>query len=641
MRLRFSLLILLLLIAAAYLPGLSGSFVFDDYQNVVRNQAILIDDLSTDSLLRAARSSGAGPTGRPVAQLSFALNHYFLGDAPLGYKAVNLVLHCINSLLLFWIALRSLQLAASSRSEQQNRTTALFFAALWALHPLNVSTVLYVVQRMTILAASFTLLTLLFYLHVRPKLGSLSPLRLVLWLAVLAMSMLLGVYAKESAVLAPGFVLLLEYLVFGFSHSDERWRMAVRVLFLAVFLVPASWLIGKIVADPGWLLRLHTGRDYQLADYLLTQSRVLWFYLSSLVAPNLAELGLHHDDFLMSSSLTEPASTLPAVFGHAFLIGLAWWGRHRCRPLSFGIAWFYVGHLLESTILGLSLVFEHRNYLPSLGPLFVATWALSTPMLRRGLRSALMIGSIGLLFSMTVIRSHEWGDHLGFSLRQAEKHPLSVRANFDAGRSLSIISVEHPELVPEYAGQAIQYFQRAADAPIKLPEPYLAAYQLASYVPVEIPADFYGRFKQVLRYELPPNNVFYLFSDLRKLTSGERETLTLAQVLALFEAAEENPRLQGVNRGHMLANFALLLREQGLDRQQALSLAEEAIRYAPGFIDNRLLAAWLALELGDADKAARFVAEVESMDRFDVFSEEIAELRTYLPAGRASETAGY
>lgn len=635
MRTSISIFLLLLIVAAAYLPGLSGNYVFDDYQNVVYNQAIRIDDLGPDSLLRAARSSGAGPTGRPVAQLSFALNHYFLGEAPFGYKAVNLVMHCINVLLVFWIALRVQQLAFPGSSQAKNRTAALFLAALWGLHPLNVSTVLYVVQRMTILAASFTLLTLVLYLQVRPKLGTLSPFRLILWLAVLASSTLLAVCSKENAVLIPGFVLLLEYLVFGFYHGNARWQMAIRGLFLAVFFVPACWLIGKIVLDPGWLLWLHSGRDYQLADYLLTQSRVQWFYLGSIIAPNLAELGLHHDDFVMSTSLTEPASTLPALFGHALLLGLAWGLRHRCRPLSFGIAWFYVGHLIESTILGLIPVFEHRNYLPSLGPLFVTAWALSSLTLKERLRNGVMLTILVVLFALTAIRSQEWGDYLGFSLRQAEKHPLSVRANFDAGRTLSIISIEHPELAPEYAGQAIQYFQRAADAPIKLPEPYLAAYQLASHVPVEVPGDFYARFEQVLRHERPPNNVFYLFSDLRKLPSGERKTLSLAQVLALFEAAKQNPRLHGASRGHMLANFSLLLKEHGLDRQLALSLAEEAIRYAPGFIDNRLLAAGLALEVGDAEKAARFVTEIESLDRFHVFSEEIAELRMHLPPGMA------
>lgn len=635
MQKRFLLLALLALISIVYLPGLSGNFVFDDYQNVVRNQAILIDDLSTDSLLRAAHSSGAGPTGRPVAQLSFALNHYFLGDAPVGYKAANLVLHCINVLLVLLIALRAQQLTFPSRSQVQNWTAALFLAALWGLHPLNVSTVLYVVQRMTILAASFTLLTLVLYLQVRPKLGKLSPVGLFLWLAALASSSLLGVYSKENAVLIPGFVLLLEYLVFGFSHRDGRWQMAIRALFLAVFFVPACWLIGKIMADPDWLLWLHVDRDYQLADYLLTQSRVQWFYLSSIVAPNLAELGLYHDDFVMSHSLTEPASTLPALLGHVLLICLAWGLRHRCKPLSFGIAWFYVGHLIESTILGLIPVFEHRNYLPSLGPLFIVAWLLSNLKLRERLSKGVMLAVLVLFFALTAIRAQEWGDYLGFSLRQAEKHPFSVRANFDAGRTLAIISIEHPDLAPVYAGQAMKFFQRAADANVKLPEPYLAAYQLASYVPVDVPADFYSRFAQVLRNERPPNNVFYLFSDLRKLTSGERKTLNLSQVLALFEAAKQNQRLQGASRGHMLANFALLLKEQGLNRQQALSLAEEAIRYAPGFIDNRLLAAWLALEVGDADKAARFISEVENMDRFHVFTEEIAELRTHLSANLA------
>ena len=377
-----------------------------------------------------------------------------------------------------------------------------------------------------------------------------------------------------------------------------------------------------------------------VGDYFLTQSRILWLYLKWLFVPNILELGLYHDDFAMSRGLLDPVSSLLALIGHLLLLSIAWWARARYRVVTFGILWFYVGHLLESTVLPLMLIFEHRNYLPSLGPIVVAVWLVAQFDLSVRARSMALVLALAVMFSLTTLRAQEWGDLLGFSVRQAEKHPQSVRANFDAGRTLGLVVGNHPELAAEYGPRSMVYFERAALASEKLPEPYLAAFQLASHIDVDVPSGFLGQLENVLRNERPPNNVFYLFSGLRDIYFNPKNKLTVEDGVALFEAARENSRLGGVSRGHMLASYALFMRDHGLDNHKAQALAEEAAIWAPGFIDNRILAAWLSYENGDIERAKRYVKEVEAADRFHVLAEDIRQLRQTLEQPETSNLEG-
>lgn len=624
------MLLISVLTVFAYWPGLSGSFVFDDYQNIVHNQSLALNELKLDGLVRAALSSGAGPTGRPIAQVSFALNHYLGAIDPWGYKLANVLIHALNGILVFVLASRLAALYEPATPRRIALAFGLALALLWALHPLNVSTVLYVVQRMTSLSATFTLLALVVYVEFRVRLSALSPVQGIAWLALLVFLMLGGVYAKENAALTPYFILLVEFLVFRFECNIAWKQRCIRGGFAALFFIPVALLIGKIASDQDWVVRMHAGRDYLLADYLLSQGRVLWFYLRSILVPNIAELGLHHDDFIMSEGLFSPLITAFALLGHALMLGIAWWARKHYRVVTFGILWFYVGHLLESTIIPLILVFEHRNYLPSLGPLAIVVWGILQTKISERYKLIALSLVLALAFSLTMLRTQEWGDFLGFPLRQAEKHPGSVRANFDAGRTLGLLAAEHPDLAEEYGPRAMDYFRRSADAPLKLPEPYMAAFQLASYIDVAVPDNFLQRLATVLRSEQPPNNVFYLFSGLRDLYFNERKPLSVEDGVLLFEAARDNPRLLGNSRGHMLSSYALFMRDHELDNHKAQMLAEEATRFAPGFLDNRILAGWLSYENGDFAKARQYLAEAEAGDRFRVLNQDIEKLRSAL-----------
>ncbi|MBK8894755.1 MAG: hypothetical protein IPN64_12105 [Propionivibrio sp.] len=107
-------------------------------------------------------------------------------------------------------------------------------------------------------------------------------------------------------------------------------------------------------------------RDFSLGERLLTEARVLWFYLHMIVLPNLGEMGLHHDDFLISRGPLSPGPPCLPRPGYSCLRGERLRTAQQTADSHFRHAFFFVGHAMESTIIPLELVLEHRNYLPML-----------------------------------------------------------------------------------------------------------------------------------------------------------------------------------------------------------------------------------------------------------------------------------
>lgn len=153
----FYLLVVLTIIA--YIPGLSGPFLYDDFANL----QILSNSFSSNiSNIRDILSSGiSSEIGRPIAILSFMLQPQSFPDSALTYKAINLLIHLINGYLVF--ILSSLLYQNLNQNSKNKQLFALLSTALWLLHPLFVSTTLYVIQRMTQLSFLFSVITLIYF----------------------------------------------------------------------------------------------------------------------------------------------------------------------------------------------------------------------------------------------------------------------------------------------------------------------------------------------------------------------------------------------------------------------------------------------------------------------------------------------
>lgn len=425
----FSLLLFLLTLALFW-PGTSGGFLFDDYPNIVTNAHVQLHQLTAPALLEASRAYSGGT--RQLAMLSFALNAYWAGTDPWAYKVTGLLVHALNAVLVYWLLLRLLALGTRIAPSHRPRA-ALAVALIWAVHPLQVSTALYVVQRMETLCFTFLFIALLLYLRARRQqieLGGATPW---LWLGVLLCVILAGL-CKENAVLLPLFTLGLEATVLGFAGTTAAqrrfWRLgyaAGTLLALAVFVI---WVVPHYAT-----LEPYPGRNFNTPERLLTQARVLWLYLQQILLPLPNTLHFYYDDMAVSRGWLQPLTTLPAVLGWLLVFALAVCWRRRFPLAALGVFWFLAAHFITSNVIGLEMVFEHRNYFALLGILLVAVELVSRLPARdgpAGKYAALTALLLGVAF-LGALRAATWGNPVLLAMDLASKNPRSPRAAMDMG----------------------------------------------------------------------------------------------------------------------------------------------------------------------------------------------------------------
>jgi len=467
----FLLLCILATTFACYLPGLTGHFIFDDSVNIGKNTHLKIDALDIPSLWQAASSGTAGPLKRPISMLSFAVNYYVAGMDAYYFKLTNLGIHLINGILIFMFSklLLNLHLRINKTTASNDNAafwTALAIATIWLLHPFNLTGVLYVVQRMTSLAALFTLIGLVLYLYGRKQLLDGSKSGFIAIAAAIFVATPLAVLSKENGALLPLLIFAIEMILLRWNSTSQSTRRMLVALVGFSAVVPILLGIFYIINNPGLILGGYMVRDFSLAERLMTEARVLWFYLHMIVMPSMGELGLHHDDIEISRSLFLPWTTLPAIFGLLLLAGGAWVLRNKQPIITFGIAFYLIGHMMESTIIPLEMAFEHRNYLPMLGILLpLAYYALNPgihlPSLR--LRRISFLVMIILFTSLTVSRAQQWGDSLMMRMMEVERHPHSVRANTDIAGLYDHMPPLSSEDAVDLYNKAVFHYQQAAD----------------------------------------------------------------------------------------------------------------------------------------------------------------------------------
>jgi tetratricopeptide (TPR) repeat protein len=437
--------VLLGVASLVYLPGIAGPWVFDDHSNILQNSYLRIQSLDWSSLRHAAFSLESGPLQRPVSMVSFALNYYFAGSfsSTAPFKATNLALHITSALVVFWLLFLILRRVAElenggPHTEPMGQTQlglAVGGALLWAIHPIQVTSVLYVVQRMAELSALFTLAGLTCYLIGRRR--ATAGQTKGIWLAVFGPAVfgILGALSKESAVLLPLFILILELSLFRNEPPWTQWQRLpprVRRAFVAgTILVTAAFLYWSVQY---WSPR-YTIRDYTMVERLMTETRVLFFYLSLMLVPRINSLGHIHDDIEISRSLVEPWTTLPSIVGIAAFFIAAIAIRQRQLLLSLGILWFLVAHLLESTILPLEIAHEHRNYLALLGVILALVHVLGRTVVKTGnLRLWIALPVIIVVYgSVTYQRASQWADYNSFFRYESLHHPDSARTQTGLG----------------------------------------------------------------------------------------------------------------------------------------------------------------------------------------------------------------
>lgn len=398
--------------------GLSGDFLFDDFPNL-EGLGQIHDSLSFWQFVTEGFS---GHLGRPISLFSFAMQYGDWQQNPAAFKHLNILLHLLNSCLIFVLAK---QLATLLKLEPNKvLLVALITMSVWLLHPLHISTVLYVVQRMTQLMTLFTLLALITYIYGRQCTQLFYS---YLWMSCgLILFGILAVLSKENGVLLLFYVLSLEFTLLSTVNRPRYFYY----WFSVVIIFPIAILFAYFITHPALIIKDYQVRDFSLIERMMTQFRVLWDYVFKLFLLK-PQFGLFQDDFVISRSLFNPFTTIIALISWLAVLGLAFYKRQQWRLFAFAILFFLAGHLLESTVFPLFIYFEHRNYLPSFALIFAAvvTVVLLLQHLSELKQKYFIITLTALWGVMLIFLNYQenklWSNSLLQGIIWAEQHPNS------------------------------------------------------------------------------------------------------------------------------------------------------------------------------------------------------------------------
>lgn len=415
-------------VVLAFLPGLPGDFALDDFHNVVLNPGIELHSLAPGAILDVLFSTQFGGATRVLPTVTFALDYYRAGGIDAAtFKATNIALQALTAFVLTGVLSKLLRV--TGHTPERARWLALGLALAWAVHPLQVSSVLYVVQRMQTLATLFVLLAMWAYLRARCAQIEGRPGRTGWMLTTLLWAVALA--CKEDAIMLPAYLLALELTVLRFRAADNALARTLRRGYgLAVLTASVIYLL--LVLPHFWESGDYYNRDFSTLERLLSQGRVLCLYLWQILVPLPAHMPFYYDWIQPSRGLLQPSATLLALLLLVALLGLAWQQRHR-RPLfALGVFLFFAGHFVTSNVIGLELAFEHRNHFPLIGVMLAVGDLLTVLAARFRIPAKIAILGVALLLLSlgvtTAIRAKTWHSGLSLASTSTQLAPTSTRA---------------------------------------------------------------------------------------------------------------------------------------------------------------------------------------------------------------------
>jgi tetratricopeptide (TPR) repeat protein len=589
--------IVLILVAgyAAYANSFAGVLVFDDEPALVHNPHL-------QRLWPLTGAMGAPPgstlSGRPVAALSFALDHAISGDAVAGYHRTNLLIHLLAALAVFGVVRRTLRSPAlAARFAAASTALAAVVALLFAVHPLQTDAVTYVIQRVESLMGLLYLTTL--YCAIRA--AGVDGRSRTVWSAGAVLACALGMGTKEAMASAPLAVMLWDY---HFAPEISRRR------FYAA--LASTWIVLAVLVAGGYR---STSVGFGFAEwpwcrYLFTQAGVIVHYLRLVFVPS--GLVLDYD--------WRPAASLAQIVFPGLLVCLLLaatiYGVIRRRPWAFAGAWCFLILAPTSSVVPVvtEVAAEHRMYLPLAGIIAVLVVAAfeagrrlagtSPRMQRRAawIARAAAAALVIALGTMTYQRNADYHDYDRIWSDVIARRPRNARArnNYatsllmqgrfaDAEPHLRVALEERPSFAEAEAnlGVALSAQGRLDEGAAHLrraialrPGSADAHRNLAqAYARLHRPADAVTQFLESLRYE--PDNVAALNGAAWILaTSAEASVRDGARARALAEKAVQ---LTGRRDADSLDNLAVALAELGrFDEAMAVTMDAAAAARASG-----------------------------------------------------------
>jgi tetratricopeptide (TPR) repeat protein len=439
----FPVFVFLLVGVTIYSNTLHSPFVFDDGPSITRNPTIK----NLENFYGNSTGYDKYPT-RFIGYFSFALNYSFGAFDPFGYHILNIAIHIINALLVYFFVLITSRtpFLKKSLSEATAREISLTAGLLFLVHPVQTEAVTFVVQRITSLTTTFFLLSLFCYVKARllfSERSNLSERKYWLCLALSFLSCVFSMKTKEISFTLP--IVLIIYECFFFDGPYRSRAFFLLPFLFTLLIIPLSLInvhapIGKVLTDISTVSRVQT--DIPRGDYFLTQLSVIVTYIRLLFFPINQNLDY---DYPIYRSLFHPRVFFCAAF-LLFLFGFSVWSYLRSRRaaspalrvISFGIIWFFLTLSVESSLVPIvDVIFEHRIYLPSVGAFFSIAMVgsvISREWRRKAWTGALILIIAGLSVG-TYKRNMIWRDDLVLWSDNVKKSPAKARPHYNLGNS--------------------------------------------------------------------------------------------------------------------------------------------------------------------------------------------------------------
>ncbi len=476
------IILIIFLSLIAYSNTFESSFHFDDEHYIVNNPVIkdlrnfIEPSSSSDFSIQFKRKT---LQRRYIGYLTFALNYRLHGLNVAGYHFVNLFIHIGTALLVYFFILLTFKTPylRSSAIKDFAGHIALFTALLFACHPLQTQAVTYIWQRVTSLCTLFYLLSLVAYIKWRLSYQlTVDSSQMTeknregggrIFYVISIISAVLAMKTKEIAFMIPVMLLLYEFIFFG--GKIKKRALYLIPFIMSMLIIPLTTISGELTGDLDKLIKGST--QLPRGEYLLAEFRVLVTYLRLIFLPVNQNLDYDYSRYYSFFNV-EVFSSFVFL---AFIFGLSVYILFRYRDsvphtrlISFGIIWFFITLLLESSVIPLNnVIFEHRMYLPSVGVYSASAIAIFMAMNRwkayAKLMTAMLAVIIIVLTGATYARNAVWKDELTLWQDVVNKSPNKARGYNNLGnayRDQTLIE------------RAIENYRLALNLDPDFPEPY-------------------------------------------------------------------------------------------------------------------------------------------------------------------------
>ena len=416
-----SFLMIALLGIVFYSNSFNADFQFDDRRTILERPAV-------QNPLDPAAIWGFDPK-RALPNWSFAVNYHLHQDHVFGYHLINLLFHILTCLLCFLIVSKIFEspYLKNHRLAERKELIGITVALLFLVHPVQTQAVTYIVQRSTIFAAFFYLLSL--YLAIQSHHKQSHSLYLFALLTGL-----LSMLCKQNAYTLPFAILLYGLLFFEWKNSVKSFYFYHLPFFILPLLAYLFTYHGRVTAEGlGSVLNVQSSISH--SEYALTQLRVVLTYIRLLFLPINQSIDYAYP---ISRSFAEP-QTFVSALAHAGIIFAGFRCLKRHRIVSFGIFWFYLTLSIESGLVNIAdVIYEHRLYLPMLGfGIVIAYFIFNYFYLKFPLkRTVITMGFIVMVLgALTFKRNFVWANEMTLWVDAANKHPNKSRLQYAAGNA--------------------------------------------------------------------------------------------------------------------------------------------------------------------------------------------------------------